>query len=76
MSKLTDALSQRHNPSISFGNSEHPLSRKEFVNAIGFLIENRDHWEDLGRDQFEIAQHLAHIIDSFGAPPPEKEKKR
>jgi len=65
VSKITDALAQDKNPGISFGNSGHPASRKEVASILAFLLQNRDSWEDLGADEYEIGVSIGKLIDSF-----------
>jgi hypothetical protein len=65
MSKITDALSQHNNPATSFSNSNHPCSRKEVANILTLLVTNSGSWKDLGANEFEVAQNIGRIIDSF-----------
>ncbi len=66
-SKIKEALSRLNNPFTSFGNAEHPASRKELANILALLICHLGDWRDLGRDEFEVAHSIGRLIDSFGS---------
>jgi|HubBroStandDraft_6_1064221.scaffolds.fasta_scaffold688705_3 hypothetical protein len=68
MSKISDALAQFNNPATSFPNAEHPCSRKEVANILTLLVSNPDSWKDLGANEFEVAQNIGRLIDSFEQP--------
>jgi len=72
-SKIKEALSRTHNPFASFGNAEHPASRKELANVLALLICHLGDWRDLGRDEFEVAHSIGRLIDSF-EPSSEQDK--
>src|SRR5437016_3416139 len=65
ISKIKEALSQTHNPFASFGNAEHPVSRKELANVLALLICHLGDWRDLGANEFEVAHSIGRLIDSF-----------
>jgi len=67
-SKIKEALSRPHNPFASFGNAEHPASRKELANILALLACHLGDWRDLGANEFEVAHSLGRLIDSFEPP--------
>jgi len=66
--KIKEALSRTHNPFASFGNAEHPASRKELANVLALLICHLGDWRDLGANEFEVAHSIGRLIDSFEPP--------
>jgi len=67
-SRIKEAISRPHNPFASFGNAEHPASRKELANVLALLICHLGDWRDLGANEFEVAHSIGRLIDSFEPP--------